>query len=124
MKKEVIGKCPICSEDLEIVKMNCSNCGTSIEGNFKLCRFCSLNSEEKEFAEIFIRNRGNIKEIEKDMGISYPTVKNKLENLIEALGYKAVTKSHSRNREILERLYNGEITADEAIRMINEQGGE
>lgn len=92
MKKEVIGKCPICSEDLEIVRMNCSNCGTSIEGNFQLCRFCSLNSEQKEFVEIFIRNRGNIKEIEKDMGISYPTVKNKLENLIEALGYKTITK--------------------------------
>ena len=86
--------------------------------------FRSKAVEKKEFAEIFIRNRGNIKEIEKDMGISYPTVKNKLENLIEALGYKTSTKSHNSNKEILERLYNGEITADEAIKMINNQGGE
>lgn len=120
MKKEVIGKCPVCSNNLDVVRLACSNCGTAIEGNFKLCKFCSLTKEQKDFAEIFIRNRGNIKEIEKDMGISYPTVKKELESLIEALGYKSQTQTNNYKKEILEKLYRGEITADEAIKSIND----
>lgn len=120
MKREVIGKCPICSKNLEVVRLGCSSCGTAIEGNFKLCKFCSLTKEQKEFAEIFIRNRGNIKEIEKDMGISYPTVKKELENLIEALGYKSEAQTTSYKKEVLGKLYRGEITVDDAIKSMND----
>lgn len=120
MRKEVIGKCPVCSKDLEVVRLSCSTCGTAVEGNFQLCKFCYLTKEQKDFAEIFIRNRGNIKEIEKDMGISYPTVKNKLENLIEALGYKSDSRRDNYKKEVLDKLYNGEITANEAIILLNE----
>ena len=120
MKKEVLGKCPVCSKDLEVVKLNCRNCGTSIEGHFNLCRFCLLTKEQKEFAEIFIKNRGNIKEIEREMGISYPTVKNKLESLIEALGYKSQPEEPEYKKDVLQKLYNGEITAEEAIKMMND----
>lgn len=120
MRKEVLGKCPVCSKDLEVVKLNCRSCGTSIEGHFDLCKFCLLTKEQKEFAAIFIKNRGNIKEMEKEMGISYPTVKNKLENLIEALGYKIQPEEINNKKEVLEKLYNGEISADDAIKMMNE----
>lgn len=120
MKNEVIGKCPVCSNDLEVVRLSCNSCGTVVEGNFRLCKFCYLTKEQKDFAEIFIKNRGNIKEIEKDLGISYPTVKNKLENLIQALGYKSEPQKDSYKKEILERLNNGEITAEEAIALLNE----
>lgn len=120
MKKEIIGKCPVCSENLEAVRLYCNSCGTAVEGNFRLCRFCYLTKEQKEFAEIFIKNRGNIKEIEKDLGISYPTVKNKLENLIEALGYKRESKNNDFKKDILERLYKGEITTEEAIGLLKE----
>ena len=120
MKNEVIGKCPVCSNDLEVVRLSCNSCGTAVEGNFRLCTFCYLTKEQKDFAEIFIKNRGNIKEIEKDLGISYPTVKNKLENLIQALGYKSEPQKDSYKKEILEKLNNGEITADEAIMLLNE----
>ncbi len=120
MKNEAIGKCPVCSKDLEVVRLSCSSCGTAVEGNFKLCKFCYLTKEQKEFAEIFIKNRGNIKEIEKEMGISYPTVKNKLESLIEAIGYKSEPQKENYKKDVLERLYNGEISADEAIILLKE----
>lgn len=120
MKKEIIGKCPVCSEDLEAIRLYCNSCGTSVEGNFRLCKFCYLTKDQKKFAETFIKNRGNIKEIEKDLGISYPTVKNKLENLIEALGYKAEIKYSESKKDILTQLYKGEITADEAINLLRE----
>lgn len=120
MKNEVIGKCPVCSDNLDVVRLYCSSCGTTVDGRFHLCRFCYLTKEQKDFAEIFIKNRGNIKEIEKDMKISYPTVKNKLENLIEALGYKGEPLRDDYRKDVLERLYKGEITADDAISLLNE----
>ncbi len=120
MKNEVIGICPVCSKDLEVIRLNCNSCGTAVEGNFKLCKFCYMTKEQKDFAEIFIKNRGNIKEIEKEMGISYPTVKNKLENLIEALGYKSEPLKVDYKKEILEKLNAGEILAEEAIKLLSD----
>lgn len=72
-----------------------------------------------EFAEIFIKNRGNIKEIERELGISYPTVKGKLDSLIESLGYSSQTPYNpNRNKEILEQLDRGEISPAEAMELL------
>lgn len=119
MNREVIGKCPVCGNELKVSKLSCSNCHTSIEGSFTLCKFCKLSSEQKNFLEVFIRNRGNIKEIEKDLNISYPTVKNKLENLIEALGYSPkYAEPEIDKKDILDRLESGEITTEEALKLL------
>lgn len=119
MKREVLGKCPICNEELFVSKLSCHNCHTNIEGDFSLCNFCKLTDEQKHFLEIFIRSRGNIKEIEKEMGISYPTVKGKLENVIEDLGYNSTNnKTPIDKKAILKRLDIGEITSEEALRLL------
>lgn len=120
MKREVMGQCPICGGALEITEVSCNSCRSTIRGHFKPCKFCTLSQENKEFAEIFIKNRGNIKEIERELGISYPTVKSKLDTLVAALGYKNQSTSTFDKKEILERLYKGEITSEEAIRELNE----
>lgn len=119
MKREALGKCPVCGDELHVTKLSCNNCHTHIEGRFSLCKFCKLSDEQKEFVEIFIKSRGNIKEIEKEMGISYPTVRGKLENVIEALGYSpkyAVAKVDK--KEVLSKLSSGEITSEEAIKQL------
>ncbi|KNF07130.1 hypothetical protein CLPU_23c00130 [Gottschalkia purinilytica] len=116
MEKETIGKCPICSNKITITKLHCEYCDTTIEGSFYLCKFCQLNSEEKNFLEIFIKNKGNLKEIEKEMGLSYPTIRNKLENIIESLGYKDESKSNK--KDIASKLSSGEITTMEAIDLL------
>lgn len=119
MEKEVLGKCPVCGDDLEVTKLGCNNCYTNIEGNFSLCKFCKLTKDQKNFIEIFIKNRGNIKEIEKELGISYPTVRNKLEDVIVALGYSPkYTESKVDKKEILEKLSNEEISSEEAIKLL------
>ena len=119
MGREVIGKCPICGGDMEVVKTTCSNCNTSIEGHFTLCKFCRLTDEQKNFIEVFVKNRGNIKEIEKELGISYPTVRNKLEDVIEALGYSPKYSVPVVNKkEILEKLSSGEISSEEALKLL------
>ncbi len=120
MKKEALGQCPVCQKPVEVTELSCKSCDTTVRGHFKLCRFCRLASEHKEFAEVFIKNRGNIKEIEKELGISYPTVKGKLDSLIEALGYKNTVPEPAYKKEILERLDRGEISSEEAIRLMNE----
>lgn len=119
MKREVIGKCPVCGDELKVTKLSCSSCHTSIEGSFSLCKFCKLTSEQKSFLEVFVKNRGNIKEIEKDLSISYPTVKNRLEDLISALGYSPkYSQPEIDKKEILDRLDRGEITSEEALKLL------
>lgn len=120
MKREVMGQCPICNGPVEITEISCGSCKSTIKGHFKPCRFCGLSKEHKDFAEIFIKNRGNIKEIEKELGVSYPTVKGKLDSLINALGYKNQSEEPVNKKEILERLYRGEITSEEAVKLLNQ----
>lgn len=119
MKREVLGKCPVCGDELSVTTLSCHTCHTHIEGDFSLCKFCKLNDEQKNFVELFLKNRGNIKEIEKELGISYPTVRGKLENVIEALGYSTKPEEIKVDKkEILRRLDNGEITTEEALKLL------
>lgn len=120
MKKEILGQCPVCNHSLEVTKLHCSHCSTTIEGSFQPCKFCQLSPEYKNFIEVFIKNRGNIKEIEKELGISYPTVRGKLESVITALGYSAKPISTVNKKDILEKLSKGEITAEEAVDLLKE----
>ncbi|HYE84182.1 MAG TPA: DUF2089 domain-containing protein [Clostridia bacterium] len=120
MKREVMGQCPICSGPVEITEIACNSCKSTVRGHFKPCKFCTLSQEHKDFAEVFIKNRGNIKEIERELGISYPTVKSRLDSLISALGYKSQAINNNDKKDVLERLYRGEITSEEAVRLLND----
>ena len=120
MTKEVLGICPVCDNKLKVTQLSCKKCGTVISGEFELCKFCQLQKEQKYFAEIFIKNRGNIKEIEKELGISYPTVRRLLDEVIEALGYKEEAKKDAVNQgEILDKLSRGDITSEQAFKLLN-----
>ncbi len=126
MAREALGKCPVCGQNTEVTSISCSGCGTRIEGHFQLCRFCRLTEEQKSFIETFIKCRGNIKEVEKELGISYPTVKNRLEDAANALGYSNAQDSFmeaempGRRKEILDRLEDGEISVEEALNLLKE----
>lgn len=127
MVREALGKCPVCGQNTEVTAICCNDCGTTIEGHFQLCRFCRLKEEQKSFIETFIKCRGNIKEVEKELNISYPTVKNRLEDAANALGYNN-TKDYSlpysetseQRKEILEQLESGEISVEEALNLLRE----
>ncbi len=117
MEREVPGNCPICQSKIKVSEVRCKECKTVIKGEFELCKFCRLSENQKYFLEAFIKNRGNIKEIEKDLGISYPTVRNKLDEVISVLGYQA-DKPVIDKKAILEKLKNGEISKDEALNLL------
>ncbi len=126
MKYKAPGNCPVCGEKLSITKLGCPKCHTSLEGDFEPCEFCRLPAEDLEFAKVFIKCRGNIKDVEKELGISYPTVRGKLDSVIRNLGFEVSVKEAARDldllkeakNEILEQLSRGEITPKEATEKI------
>lgn len=120
MEYTVSGKCPVCSGEMKVKELGCSTCGSSLHGKFQLCRFCRLSQEQQAFLEVFVKNRGNIKEIEKELGISYPTVKNRLEDAISAMGFEPTVKSVVNRKEVLQQLSDGLISKSEALKILSE----
>lgn len=114
--KKIISRCPVCNSELTVARLKCDSCDTVIENNFRLSKFDYLSEEELFFTETFLRCRGNIKEVEKELGISYPTVRSKLDAVIKKLGYDAGADDRTaKHEEILKALENGNITAEQAI---------
>jgi hypothetical protein len=136
MVHDVIATCPVCSGELTIARLHCRTCGTALEGEFGVGRFGRLDREQLGLLESFLRSRGNLKEMERELGISYPTVRGRVDALIRSLGLadgavsdadfdedtdeeeavEAVeaVESAAGRREILERLARREISAEEA----------
>ncbi|MEO0226101.1 MAG: DUF2089 family protein, partial [candidate division WOR-3 bacterium] len=81
MNKKILF-CPLCNEMLKISELKCSKCNITLRGDFSGCEFCSLTPENREFLKIYLRCEGNIKKIERILGISYPTVKSKIDSLL------------------------------------------
>lgn len=124
MAHPVIGRCPVCNEVLEVTQLHCRQCDTTIEGHFALGRFYQLTSEQLSFVETFIRCDGKINRMEEELGISYPTVRNRLNQVIRALGYEVheePSPSSEQRKAILEQLAAGEITSEEAIKLLKER---
>lgn len=116
-------ECPVCHDDLLVTRMVCRNCGTALEGRFGLGRLFQLTPEQLHFVEIFIRCEGKISRVEEELGLSYPTVRSRLEEVIQALGYEVDRKrevADDRRQEILERLARREITSEEALQLMRE----
>lgn len=123
MNKKVIGTCPVCGKNLSVSVLTCNECNTSIHGSFSLSKFDYLNAQQQEFALIFIKNGGNIKLIEKELNISYPTVKKNLDELINALGFEKINEVEAvklTKEDIYKSLKNGEISFEEAEEMLKE----
>lgn len=113
MRKKLLNRCPVCGDKLEIALYKCNTCGTEIKGNFENNNFSKLSDEESDFVRLFLFKRGNIKELEKELNISYPTVIKKIDQICEKLGKSFNHKEYNSNT-VLELLYNGDLTVQEA----------
>jgi len=122
MSYPIPAKCPTCEGKLNVSQLKCSNCQTKIIGDFYLDELFQLNQEQQQFLKVFIKTRGNIKNMEKELGMSYPTVRNKLNELIKSLGYEDqfAEEDQEKRREILDLLESGEIEAAEAAKRLKE----
>lgn len=122
------GTCPVCGERLRVVRLSCPRCGTEIAGDFEGCRFCGLEEKHLRFVETFLRCRGSIKEVERTLGLSYPTVKNMLDAALSALGFSDTPHGGNNSKraeqaEILERLQNKEMDVDSAVEALKDLRG-
>ncbi|KMT22258.1 DUF2089 domain-containing protein [Clostridium cylindrosporum] len=122
MTYKAITICPVCRGKLKIKKLQCNECRTTIENDFEFSRFQYLNNEELKFIEVFVKCRGSIKDVEKEMGISYPTVRAKLDEVISSLGgknTKDVVNTGS-TRDIIDALEKGEVSPEEAVKRLKD----
>lgn len=87
MAHDVIATCPVCARELAVTRLRCGECGTTIEGEFTVGRFGRLTREQMQVLESFLRSRGNLRDMERELGISYPTVRARVEALVRALGF-------------------------------------
>ncbi|GAE29948.1 hypothetical protein JCM9152_1338 [Halalkalibacter hemicellulosilyticusJCM 9152] len=107
---------------MKVTRLHCTHCHTTIENQFEFSKFAALSKEQLHFAEIFITCRGNIKEVEKELGISYPTVRGKLTEIISALGYEQEKKTVAADKsKVIQMLENGEISSEDAIKLLKEE---
>jgi hypothetical protein len=115
----MVNQCPICRSELKITELTCAKCLTTLRGDFNGSDFCKLSEEEQHFIKIFLKSHGNIKEVEKELGISYPTVKNRLNQINRSLGIKTEEGlSREERLEILDRLEQAEITLEQALSLL------
>ena len=124
MPNPVIARCPICADSLQVSRLECAGCGTRLEGSFSLGRFHTLTAEQLEFLETFIRARGNFKDVERELGISYPTVRARLDAVIRALGFASGAepdRDAERRKEILRELADGRIAPDDAAALLEKE---
>jgi hypothetical protein len=140
MARDVISTCPVCEGELAITRLHCRSCGTALEGEFGVGRYGRLSREQLSLLESFLRSRGNLKEMERELGISYPTVRGRVEALLRALGLADGEEAApeepmeadapnptsdddaSQRRAILDRLARREISAEDAAEALRALG--
>jgi hypothetical protein len=118
----VMGRCPVCDQELEVTRLYCRHCDTALEGHFSLGRFYELSPEQLHFVETFVRCQGKLNRVQEELRLSYPTVRSRLHDVIRALGYEVDEEeapvTAEIRQEVLAALASGEITAEEAARRL------
>jgi hypothetical protein len=122
-------KCPLCGGEIAVTRIYCRECDTTIEGRFSGGPFSQLTQEQLQFVETFVRLEGKITRMEDELGLSYPTIRNRLHEVIRALGYEPgigeefPRMTDEERQRILEDLDKGLISADKAMLLLQEKGG-
>ncbi|MDX1413554.1 MAG: DUF2089 domain-containing protein [Candidatus Promineifilaceae bacterium] len=122
----VIGQCPICHDTLHVTRLQCRNCDTTVEGHFALGRLYHLSPDQLAFIEIFMRCEGKIKWVEKELGMSYPAVRARLQDVIRAMGYEVESDNDlgvddETRQQVLSELSAGNISAEQALELLRSE---
>jgi hypothetical protein len=123
-----VTSCPSCQQPLQVTELTCSACDLRLQGRFERgCRFCALDPAQRQLLDVFLSCRGVIRDMEKALGVSYPTVRGRVDALLSALGYaptkaEAMSKQEvaARRREIIDQLQAGDLTPEEAADALKE----
>ncbi len=120
--RKVLERCPTCESPLKVTRMECDHCGTTVESEYEPCPFCRLGPEESSFLQMFVKARGNIKEVQRELGVSYSAARAMLDTLLEAMGYDpSLTRElgpSPTTKEVLRALAEGRITRAQAYHLL------
>ena len=111
-------RCPVCGDELVVTRLSCHSCDTELSGVFQSCEFCDLGDDDRQLLRVFLASRGNLKDLQRHLGVSYPTARARFADLLRALGIETddEVEEDRRQLEVLEALARGEIDVDAAER--------
>jgi hypothetical protein len=111
--------CPVCDERLALTRLSCPACDTELSGGFATCEFCVLSNEDRDVLRVFLASRGNMKDLERHLGVSYPTARARFDALLGRIGIDRPATGPSPTRvELMEQVARGEIDIDEALKRL------
>lgn len=111
--------CPVCGEPLAVTRLGCAACASELAGVFASCEFCALNEKDTELLRVFLTSRGNLREVEKHLGVSYPTARLRFSQLLDQLGLSGDSEPMPLTREqVLSEVATGALTPAEAQRLL------
>ena len=113
--------CPVCGDRLRLTRLSCRGCGTEISGDFEACEFCALTSEDRQTLRVFLASRGNMREVERHLGVSYPTARARFDQLLARLGIERAPAPAAARLELLEAVARGELPIEEALNQLGEE---
>ncbi len=120
--RTLLTTCPACDERLSITRYECRNCGTTVDGRFEPGRLFRLTPEQLEFVEVFIRCEGKLNRMERELGMSYPTLRSRLTDVIRQMGFEvgpeSAALSEEERHQILDDLATGKISSEEAMSLL------
>lgn len=108
--------CPVCGEQLHLTRLSCQGCGTELSGDFESCEFCALSAADRDLLKLFLGSRGNLKAMERQLGVSYPTVRARVDSVLVRLGVEAREPQLETDTRlgVLQALARGEVDLDQA----------
>ncbi len=115
-------RCPICAGELVVERLSCYNCGTSLEGTFYLHPLLRLTPEQWQFVALFLRCEGKINALQEELALSYPTVRNRLREIIRELGYEVDEEDSDVRQTVLDDLAEGRATVEQALKALHKRG--
>lgn len=116
--------CPVCNGLMEVRELSCPACEVSVVGSFTPSPLKVLSDKEEEFVLLFLQARGNLKEMERVLGVSYPTVRSRMESIIEKLGlipFEEKEEERLERLDLLKKLEKGEISSKEAMELLKKE---
>jgi hypothetical protein len=118
-------QCPVCGDELHVTRLGCGSCGSELAGRFAACPYCALRELDRKILRTFLVSRGNMRELARDLGVSYPTARQRFAELLARLGLEESTDGSEGpttdldREDVLRRLAAGELDLDEATAMLN-----
>lgn len=127
--RKILESCPTCGGEFAVTELTCTICDTVVRSRYSPCPFCRLSPEDLAFLLVFVRNRGNVKEMERELGVSYWTIRGRLNEVVASMGLEpggdlepgqAAAPNPAARQAVLDRLQRGEITAEEAAAQLGQ----